>query len=200
MSHALAHLRAWQGRFDEARRLARRYRDILRDNGQEANWADSAECEGDVELLAGNVDEAVKVIGEGQRRLDEMGGTETTNLPFLARALDAAGRWQEAEGPATRAVEGGHPLWKMLGQVVLATVRARQGRMEEAERLAREALAATGKTDYLTFQGRAAVGMAEVLELLGREEEAARFRQQAVRVFEQKGATILADQARSALR
>jgi class 3 adenylate cyclase/tetratricopeptide (TPR) repeat protein len=197
MSHALAHLRAWQGRFDEARRLARRYRDILRENGQEANWADSAECEGDVELLAGNVDQAVRIITEGQRRFDEMGVTQTTNLPFLARALDAAGRWQEAEGPATRAVEGGHPLWKMLGQVVLAKVRARQGRTEEAERLAREALEATQKTDYLTFQGRAALGMAEVLELLGRAEEATPFRRQAVRVFEQKGAKVLAEQARS---
>jgi class 3 adenylate cyclase len=197
MSHALAHLRAWQGRFDEARRLARRYRDILRENGQEANWADSAECESDVELLAGNVDEAVRIITEGQRRFDEMGVAETTNLPFLARALDAAGRWQEAEGPAMRAVEGGHPLWKMLGQVTLAKVRARQGRAEEAERLAREALEATQKTDYLTFQGRAALGMAEVLELLGRAEEATPFRRQAVRVFEQKGAAVLAEQARS---
>jgi class 3 adenylate cyclase/tetratricopeptide (TPR) repeat protein len=199
MSHALAHLRAWQGRFGEARKLARRYRDILRENGQEANWADSAECEGDVELLAGNVEDAVRIITEGQRRLDEMGVMETTNLPFLARALDAAGRWQEAEGPATRAVEAGHPLWAMLGQVVLAKVRARQGRAEEAERLAREAIEATRKTDYLTFQGRAAVGLAEVLELLGREEDAAPFRDEAVRVFEQKGATILADQARAAL-
>jgi tetratricopeptide (TPR) repeat protein len=200
MSHALAHLRAWQGRFDEARKLARRYRDILRENGQEANWADSAECEGDVELLAENVDEAVHIIAEGQRRFDEMGVTETTNLPFLAAALYAAGRWQEAEVPAGRAIEGGHPLWKMQGQVVLAKVRARQGLTEEAERLAREALVAAGKTDYLVFQGRAASGMAEVLEILGREEEATPFRREAVRVYEQKGAAVLAEQARSETR
>jgi hypothetical protein len=41
--------------------------------------------------------------------------------------------------------------------------------------------------------------MAEVLELLGREEEAIPFRRAAVRVFERKGAVIWADLARSGL-
>lgn len=200
MSHALAHLRAWQGRFDEARDLAQRYRDILRENGQEANWADSSECAADVELLAGDVDEAVRLMIEGQRRFDEMGIADPTILPFLAYALYVAGRWQEAEDPAVRAIERGHPLWKMMAQTVLARVRARQGRGQEGERLAREALEAVGRTDYLGFQGRAGMAMAEVLEILEREEEAIPFREEAVRVFEQKGAVVWADQARSAPR
>lgn len=199
MSHALAHLRAWQGRFDEARSLARRYRNILRENGQESVWADSAECAADVEVLAGDTAEAVRLMIEGQNRFEEMGITDTTILSFLATALYLAGRWEEAEAPALRAVQGGQPLWKMLAQTVLAMVRARQGRGEEAERLAREALEAAGRTDYLGFQGRAAMGLAEVLELLGRDAEATPFRQEAVRVFEQKGATVWADQARSHL-
>jgi class 3 adenylate cyclase/tetratricopeptide (TPR) repeat protein len=200
MCHTLAHLRAWQGRFDEARGLARRYRGILRDNGQETNWADSSECAAEVELLAGDVDEAVRLLVEGQARFDELGIADTTILPFLANALYVAGRWEEAEAPALRAIEGGQPLWRMLGQVALAKVRARQGRAEEAERLAREALEAARRTDYLVFQGRAAMGMADVVALLGREGEAVSFREEAVRVFEQKGAIVLADHARSVLR
>ncbi|MGH2737668.1 MAG: ATP-binding protein, partial [Actinomycetota bacterium] len=198
MSHALAHLRAWQGRFDEARGLAQRYRSILRENGQEANWADSSECAADVELLAGDVGEAVRLLVEGQRRFDEMGITDPTILPFLGYALYVAGRWQESEDPAVRAIQRGHPLWKMMAQTVLARVRARQGRAEEGERLAREALDAADRTDYLTFQGRAGMAMAEVLEILGRDEEAIPFREKAVRVLEQKGAVVWADQARSA--
>jgi tetratricopeptide (TPR) repeat protein len=196
MSHALAHLRAWQGRFDEARSMAQRYRDILRENGQVANWADSSECAADVELLAGDVDEAVRLVSEGQRRFDEMGIADPTILPFLAYALYVAGKWQEAEDPAVRGIERGHPLWKMVAQTVLARVRAHQGRAEEAEGIAREALEAVGRTDYLGFQGRANMGMAEVLEFLGRDEEAIAFRQEAVRVFEQKGAVVWADLAR----
>jgi hypothetical protein len=44
------------------------------------------------------------------------------------------------------------------------------------------------------------MGMAEVLELLGREEEAVTFREEAVRVFEQKGAAVWADWAGAAPR
>jgi class 3 adenylate cyclase/tetratricopeptide (TPR) repeat protein len=196
MSHALAHLRAWQGRFDEARTFARRYRDILRENGQEANWADSSECAADVEVLAGDPAEAVRITAEGQRRYDELGVSDPTILPFLSHALYVAGRWQEAEDPAVRAIDRGHPLWKMMAQTVLARVRAHQGRGEEAERLAREALDTVGRTDYLGFQGRANMAMAEVLEILGRGGEATPFRAEAVRVFERKGATVWADLAR----
>ncbi|MGH2676936.1 MAG: ATP-binding protein [Actinomycetota bacterium] len=200
MFHALAHLRAWQGRFEEARRFARRYREILRENGQEANWADSSECAADVELLAGDVDEAVRLVTEGQRRYDEMGISDPTILPFLSYALYVAGRWEEAEEPAVRAIEGGHRLWGMVGQSVLARVRARQGQGEEAVRLAQEAIDVSRRTEHLGFQGRTHMAMAEVLEILGRDEEAVPYREEAVRVFEQKGATVWADLARSASR
>lgn len=123
MSHALGHLRSWQGRFDEARRLSPRYRDILQDNGQEAIWADSS------------------------------------ILPFLAYALYLAARCEDAEDPAVRAIAGGQPLWKMLAQSVLARVRGRQGRAEEAEELARQAVESALRTDYLVFQGRTAVAI-----------------------------------------
>jgi class 3 adenylate cyclase/tetratricopeptide (TPR) repeat protein len=190
MCHVLAHLRAWQGRSEEARSLARRYREILRENGQEANWADASECEADVYLMAGDVDEAIRLMIEGQQRYDELGITDTTIFPFLANALYVAGRWEEAEPYAERAIEGRHPLWKTLGQTTLARIRARQGRIEEAEGLAREALEGAGRTAYPIWQGRAALGLAEVLEGQGRVEEAGALREEAIRAFERKGATV----------
>jgi ATP/maltotriose-dependent transcriptional regulator MalT len=200
MCHLLAHLRAWQGRSDEARSLARRYRDILLENGQMANWADSSECEGDVLLMAGETEEAIRVMEEGQRRYEELNIEDTTILPFLANALLTAGRWEEAEAPARKAIEGGHPLWRTLGQTTLARVRARQGRGEEAERLAREALDAARRSDYPIWKGRAALGLAEILELLGREGEVVGLREYALEEFERKGATVWAGWARAALR
>ncbi len=194
MLHTLAHIRAWQGQFDEARSLARRYREILRENGQEANWADSSECEGDVLLMAGDVEGAIRLMEEGQRRFEELNITDTTILPFLANTLVAAGRWEEAEAPALRSIEGGHPLWRTLGQTVLARIRARRGRGEEAERLAREALAATRRSDYPLWKGRAALGLAEVLELLGKDGEVTSLREYARQEFERKGAKVRAEQ------
>jgi class 3 adenylate cyclase/tetratricopeptide (TPR) repeat protein len=199
MSHALAHLRAWQGRSDEARHLARRYREILRENGQEANWAGSSECEGDVVLMAGDVEEAIRLMEEGQRRYDELNIDDTTILPFLAHALVIAGRWEDAEGPAQQAIAGGHPLWRTLGQTTLARVRARQGRGEEAERLARGALDAARRSDYPIWKGRAALGLAEVLERIGQDGEVTSLREYALREFELKGAEVWAIQARAFL-
>jgi class 3 adenylate cyclase/tetratricopeptide (TPR) repeat protein len=199
MFHVLAHLRAWQGRFDEARDLARRYRQIVRENGQEANWAGSSECEADVLEMAGDHEEAIRLMEEGQRRFDELNIDDTTILPFLAYALVTAGRWEEAEAPAERAVEGGHPLWRTLGKTTLARVRARQGRGEEAEMLAREALEAARRSDYPIWRGRAALGLAEVLELIGKDEEVTSLREYALREFERKGAEVWAAQARNLL-
>jgi tetratricopeptide (TPR) repeat protein len=148
--------------------------------------------------MAGDVDEAVRVTLEGQQRYEELGITDTTILPFLAHALYVAGRWEEAEAPARRAIAGEQPLWKTLGQITLARIHARRGRLEEAEALAGEALGATRRTDYPIWLGRALLGLAEILDRLGRHDEAAARRDEAVRVFERKGATVWANLARAA--
>jgi tetratricopeptide (TPR) repeat protein len=146
--------------------------------------------------MAGDADQAIRLMTKGQQRFDELGITDTTIFPFLANALYVAGRWEEAEPYAERAIEGRHPLWKTLGQTTLARIRARQGRIEEAEALAREALEGAGRTAYPIWQGRAALGLAEVLERQDRVEEARALREEAIRAFERKGATVWANLAR----
>ncbi len=197
MCHALAHLRAWQGRLDEGREFGRRYSAILRENGQMASWAESLEALADVERVAGNTAEAARLLREGQRNLDEMGLEGRTLLPFLANALYIEGRLENAEAAAERAREAEHPLWGTVGTSVLAKIRARQGRTEEAERLSRLAVSTFEAADFLVFRGRSLLDLAEVLTLLGRESEAGRYTAQAADAFREKGATLLAEQARS---
>jgi class 3 adenylate cyclase/tetratricopeptide (TPR) repeat protein len=199
LSHALAHLRAWAGRFEEARRHAARYRSILLENGQEALWSDSAEAAADVELWAGHPEAALRILTEGQRRFEELGVHDPVLFPFLARALLAAGRPEEAERWAEKAAETPHGLWRPLGLAMLARVRAHQGRGEEAEALARQAVGDFEHTDFLIFRGQTLVALADVLRLLGREDEASRVAEEAIRLFEGKGATALAEAARSSL-
>lgn len=199
LSHALAHLLAWEGRFDEARRHAGRYRSILLDNGQESLWIDSAEAAADVELWAGHPEAAIRILTEGQRRFQELNVGDPVLFPFLARALLAAGRHEEAEEWAVKASEATHGLWRPLGQAMLAMVRARQGRGEEGEALAREAVSAFERTDFHIFHGQTLVALADVLRLLERSDEASRVAEQAIHLFEGKGATALAEHARSSL-
>jgi hypothetical protein len=82
---------------------------------------------------------------------------------------------------------------------MLARVRARQGRGEEAEALAREAVAAFEGTDFHIFHGQTLVALADVLSALGRAAEASRVAEEAISLFEMKGASALANHARSSL-
>ena len=199
LSHALAHLRAWEGRFDEGRRHAQRYRSILLENGQEALWSDAGEALADVELWAGDTEAAIHILTEGQRRFDELGVGDPVLFPFLARAFVTAGRFEEAEPWAVRAMESPHGLWSPIGRAMLARVRANQGRDQEAETLARKAVEAFEGTDFVIFRAQTMVSLAIVLGHLGRKDEATRVAEEATRLFEQRGALALADHARSAL-
>jgi class 3 adenylate cyclase/tetratricopeptide (TPR) repeat protein len=198
MAHALAHLRAWQGRFEEARTAVRLYREILRGNGQETAWADSAEAAADVELTAGDSAEAVRLLQEGRARFEELGTSPLIILPFLANALCEAGRLDEAERVANEAVESGHLIWSSLGKSTLARILARR-QDPGAEALARESVGFFQATDFLVFHGRALVDLAEVLLHMDRTDEAIPIFEEALAVFERKRATVLAERARAAL-
>jgi tetratricopeptide (TPR) repeat protein len=70
---------------------------------------------------------------------------------------------------------------------VRAKLLARRGDFEDAERVAREAVEIAARTDHLNLRGQCAADLAEVLLRAGKPEESAAARQQAVRLFEQKG-------------
>jgi tetratricopeptide (TPR) repeat protein len=70
---------------------------------------------------------------------------------------------------------------------------------DEAERLARDAIEYAETTDFLLGHGDALADLAEVLELAGRREEAARALDEAIELYELKGNRLAIDVARGRL-
>jgi hypothetical protein len=66
----------------------------------------------------------------------------------------------------------------------------------EAERLAREATAIAGRTDYLNVHAQAVASLAEVHRAAGRAEEATAALREAIRLYERKGNVAAARSAR----
>ena len=83
-----------------------------------------------------------------------------------------------------------------LGLGALARVRAQQGRVDEAERMAREAVEYFARTDYSTDRTFVLMDLAEVLRLAGRPEEAVATIREAIGLFEQREDVVSAARAR----
>jgi tetratricopeptide (TPR) repeat protein len=75
-------------------------------------------------------------------------------------------------------------------------VRARAGAFEEAEALAREAVAIAERIDFLSTQGDALLDLAEVLRLAGRKPEALIAVDEAAERYERKGNLASLERAR----
>jgi Flp pilus assembly protein TadD len=70
---------------------------------------------------------------------------------------------------------------------VRARILALRGRTAEAERLAREAVALSQSTDWITLTAGALVDLAHVLMLSGREAERRRTFREAIALYNAKG-------------
>ena len=138
MYHPLAHMKARQGEFAEATRLASLCRDIHRENGSMWSYWVYAEILWDIEMLAGRPAEALEILTEAYEQIERMGESFPLLSAWLAESLYALNRTDEAEQRAQVAVDATDDLGRAAGQGALARVRARQGRFEEAEALARE--------------------------------------------------------------
>ena len=86
-------------------------------------------------------------------------------------------------------------LWRS----VRAKILARKQAFGEAERLAREAVAFAAAGDFLPANADALADLAEVLELMGRPDEAARTLEEAIELYERKGNTLAADRVKCIL-
>jgi hypothetical protein len=76
---------------------------------------------------------------------------------------------------------------------------ARQGELEEGERLAHEAVVLTEGTDGYAVRTAAVLALAEVLELAGRAGEAVPLAREALRLCEAKGDVISTRRTRERL-
>jgi class 3 adenylate cyclase/tetratricopeptide (TPR) repeat protein len=199
MSHALAHLRARRAEFDEALELAERCRSVLLETGQLYTHALLAEVVADIHLLAGRPDPAIDVLAEAFETSDRLGKPSALLAAFLARVLCAAGRYEEAEAIAGRALDGA--AWMAaIAKGQLARVRARAGQLDEAERLAREAVSWFDSTDWIHMHGDRLMDLADVLEVLGRTDEAREAAAEALELYYQKGDRVSAERAEALVR
>jgi tetratricopeptide (TPR) repeat protein len=202
MLRALARLEARRGRFAEARALLAEGRAIVEELGLRFNLALFALTSGEVEALAGELvaaEHGLRQCYELSRRLGDR--QYIAVAPNLAEVLHLLGRDQEAlrfteEVEATAWVDIPEQfLWRKARAKVLAA----QGDVEQAERLAREAVALAARTDHLEEHADALMTLAEVLRRAGRAAEATPALEEALRLYERKGNTVLAARAREAL-
>jgi predicted ATPase/class 3 adenylate cyclase len=196
-------LEAMRGEFDLARELLADGSRALADLGLNVWAANTAQEAFLIESLAGTPEAAADVLRGSYATLDEMGehGFSSTIAGFLAQALYAQGDYQEA-GRFSRASQvAAAPddvISQMLWRTSRAKILARQGELERAEALAREAVRLGEPTDLVNTRADALSDLGEVLALAGRREDAVAALEEAARLYERKGNLTALERARSA--
>jgi class 3 adenylate cyclase/tetratricopeptide (TPR) repeat protein len=203
---ALAVHEAMLGDFDAARELVERVRTMTEDLGLARGlpFILRAEHGWIIETLAGDPDAAEREIRVAYEALEQMGekGLLSTQAARLAQSLYAQQRYVEAEDYAKISEQAGASddiVTQMLWRQVRAKTLARRGHIEDAEELARVAVALAEPTDALDMRADGLVDLAEVLRLIGRTDETTGVLEGAVRLYEQKGDVVSAARARSVL-
>jgi tetratricopeptide (TPR) repeat protein len=200
----IACLEAMDGRFPEARGLLEEARIARREFSDPAtiasSWAYQAAW---VELLAGAPEAAEAILSEACETLRVLGDDAwlATNLALLAEAECQQGRYDDALTVTKEALAfapADDSVSQRIARFVRAKALARTGKLAQAERLAREAVAISSSHE-LNEHGEVLLALAEVLGLRGKATEAAEALEQARALFEAKGNVIAADRTRASL-
>jgi class 3 adenylate cyclase/tetratricopeptide (TPR) repeat protein len=200
----LGMLVAMSGDFDRARELCAESQAVADDLGLPVLGAAMRLTAGAVELLADDAPAAVEELQHGYETLQELGerGRLATIAAMLARALTAAERDAEAAAAAD-ASDAAASDEDLVSQIICrgtrARLTARSGDLDEAERLAREAVALAEATDYLSFHADALADLAEVLRIAERENEARKELEHALELYKAKGNVSSAERVRRAI-
>ncbi|TIL90853.1 MAG: adenylate/guanylate cyclase domain-containing protein [Mesorhizobium sp.] len=192
------------GQFELARQLLATSNTAYAELGFKLDAAMS-QNEAVVELLAGNPAGAEESLRPGFQALEEMGERmfRSTTAAFLARAVLEQGREDEAEKLAELSAQlaaKGDLLSQILWRGVRARVLARRAQFEEAEMLAREAVAFAQMTDFVNHRADALLDLARVLKASLRVDEAVAAASEALRLYEIKGNRVSASATQSWLK
>jgi class 3 adenylate cyclase/tetratricopeptide (TPR) repeat protein len=190
---------AMVSRFAEAREILTELRAQLADQGSVIPFAlVTGFVSVEVELLAGDPVAAVAFAEEACPLFEEAGdrGWLSTAVGRLAHALYELDRLEEADAAAARSAELGasdDAFTQMLWRQARAKVLARRGDTDEAERLAREAVAIGAGAQMPDSLGDAQLDLAEVLRLAGKTDEAKAAFRAALDLYERKGNLAMAE-------
>ena len=200
----LAVLYAFAGRHEEAKEAIERARQTLLELGQRTLHAQISMNATWIALLAGEPERTERDLREAAEVLEaggETGGLSTVTA-LLAEVLYRLGREEEAEEwtrRSERATKQEDVLSQALWRSTRAKVLARRNETAEALRLSAEAVDWARRTDGLPFLGDTVFARAEVLRLLGRQEEALPVLEEALAVYERKGIVPSIERTRALL-
>jgi tetratricopeptide (TPR) repeat protein len=180
--------------------LLARGRTIAEDLGLRWALAKLAWSAGDVERMAGDLAAAERELRAGYAVYQQMG--EKSHLSslaaYLADVLFLRDRDQEARR-FTEISEAAAAPDDLLSQVrwrgTRAKILARQGRVLQAERMAKEAVKLAAQTDWLDQHADALLDLAEVVRRAGRSDEADSLIEEALALYRQKGNLVAAERA-----
>jgi predicted ATPase/class 3 adenylate cyclase/DNA-binding winged helix-turn-helix (wHTH) protein len=200
----LAALHAMKGRFDHARGLHAASGKAFEELGLTLSLAVSHTDAGTIDLLAGDPLAAERNLRRGYDALAEMGERNhlSTSAALLAQALLALERDEEAERFARLSEEWADAddlITQVLWRGVRAMTLARRGLVQEAESLAREAVALAETSDFVNDRGDAFVDLAIVHRQAGQLDQARAALAEGLRRYEQKGNAVAAGRARADL-
>jgi predicted ATPase len=197
----LAQLLALRGEFDQARTLANAARGMLDELGQSVLAASTSTDTAPIELLAGDAEAAEGRLRDDLVALEAMGESylRSTVAGMLARVLVRAGPSAEAERLATEVRQLAAPD-DVDAQILWRSALSRQlthtGDIDEALRLADEAVALTHPAGAPVLTAQSLTDRAFVLVAAGREADAVADLDQAERLYRDKGAAHAASSAR----
>ena len=197
---------ARQGRFEEARELVAAAAAAFEELGARLDAVSAAAFgRADVELLAGDDAAAESALRDGYVALGNLGeiGHRASVAAMLARTLHARGHAAEADDLAheVEATASEQDLWSQaLYRLTRARLLVDAGALDEAERVARDALAIVEPTDLLDLRGDVLLELAVVLRSAGRLDAACECVERALRLYAAKGNIVAAERARAADR
>ena len=200
----LSLLYAYAGRFADARAALVRGRSMYNEFGAKIEWALGGIAAGQIELIAGDPAAAERCLSEayevfratGERRYLLSAASPLAEALYAQGRLEEAQRMtEEAEALAGAGDVDAHARWR----ATRAKLLARRGQFPAARRLAHEAVALVSPTSWAALKAQLLTGKAEVNWLAGAHDQAASSLRAALRIYEDRRALPLADQARAAL-
>ncbi|MDQ6682345.1 MAG: hypothetical protein M3Y88_03630, partial [Chloroflexota bacterium] len=187
------------GRFDDARAAAAQSRASALELGQPIAAAGTSHASGPMERLAGRVEAAERELRADNEALEAAGEQllRSTTLGYLAHVLCDRAALDEALELTVEA-EAISDDEDYLSQILWRSARARalaRRDPQAALALAMDAVDRTAATDILIDRGDALLSLAEVLDAIGRPDDAAHATEEAIVLFQAKGATAYVERA-----
>jgi tetratricopeptide (TPR) repeat protein len=189
----------------EARNVINEVLRTLADRGKSLELALFTGAAAEIELMAGNLGAAAALLRDECEQLQQLGDQSflSTVSACLAQVLCQLDRLDEADEWVERARTLGASddvetqyRWRLARAVLLA----RGGDGEEAQELAREAVRLAETTDNIDYCAGAYASLAEVLDIVGKPDQAADALREALARYEQKGNVVMARRMRERLQ